>query len=121
MAPSRCRAPVGPPMSPRGAVRAPTDGWVQARGSSGRSEGASGPPAPPRGPTEGVVGRPPMESKRSHHRVRHGAGAMLVTLCAAEDSIEGEVLDLTVQGSGGRFPESGMPQVTPGERVRLEF
>lgn len=63
-----------------------------------------------------------MESKRSHYRRRQGAaGAMRVTLCAAEGSIEGEVLNLSVQGSGGRFPRSGMPQVTPGERVRLEF
>ena len=62
-----------------------------------------------------------MESKRSHYRLRQGAGAMRVTLCAAEGSIEGEVLNLSVQGSGGRFPRSGMPQVTPGERVRLEF
>jgi hypothetical protein len=62
-----------------------------------------------------------MESKRSQYRVRQDAGAMRVTLHAAAGSIEGEVLNLSVQGSGGRFAERDMPQVTPGERVRLEF
>lgn len=62
-----------------------------------------------------------MESKRSHYRVREGAGALRVTLRAAEGSAEGEVLDLTARGCGGRFPVRGMPQVTPGERVQLEL
>ena len=62
-----------------------------------------------------------MDSKRSHYRVPQRQGAMRVTLCAADGSVEGRVLDLSIQGSGAAFPVQGMPAVMPGDRVRLEF
>ena len=62
-----------------------------------------------------------MDSKRSHYRSTPREGAMGVTLIAGDESIEGRVLNLSVQGAGAHFPLEGVPAVMPGDRVQLRF